>query len=165
VAGCQKAFDASMQDPEKFWGEAAKAIHWEKAPSKILTSNAEGTRYTWFEGGQTNAAYNALDRHVSAGRGNSRALIYDSPVTGAKKIYSYSELLSEVETAAGMLRNLGVKKGDKVAIYMPTVPQVTISVMACARIGAISTTIFGGFASHELALRLDDFQPKVILAG
>lgn len=146
------------------WSEAAKDIFWYREPAQELDSS-NPPFYRWFPGGQTNACYNALDVHVKEGRGEQVALIYDSPVTDTKRQYTYAQLLSEVSRCAGMLAGLGVHKGDRVLIYMPMVPETVISMLACARIGAVHSVVFGGFASNELAVRIDDAEPKVILSA
>lgn len=157
-------YQRSMEDPEGFWAQHAAAIHWFKKPDTILSQNADGL-YRWFTGGQLNTCYLALDYHVETGRGDQTALIYDSPVTQSFQQFSYREMLHETVRVAGALKNLGVGKGDRVIIYMPMIPQVTFAMLACARIGAVHSVVFGGFAAHELALRIDDAQPKVILTA
>jgi propionyl-CoA synthetase len=152
------------QDPDGFWGEAAQAIDWYEEPNKVFDP-AAGIYGRWFSGGVTNTCFNALDRHVLSGRNNQAALIYDSPVTGQKQTFSYGRLLSEVQLLGAMLRDFGVKKGDVVILYMPMVPEAVIAMLACARIGAIHSVVFGGFAAKELATRIDDAKPKVILSA
>ncbi len=152
------------QDPEGFWGEAADAIDWYEKPKKIFDAGA-GIYGRWFTGGSCNTCYNALDRHVLAGRGQQAALIYDSPVTNTKQTFSYGRLLSEVQLLGAMLRDFGVTKGDRVILYMPMVPEAVFAMLACARIGAIHSVVFGGFAAKELATRIDDAKPKVILSA
>jgi propionyl-CoA synthetase len=152
------------QDPEAFWGEAAQAIDWYEEPKKVFDP-AAGIYGRWFSGGVSNTCFNALDRHVLSGRNNQAALIYDSPVTGQKQTFSYGRLLSEVQLLGAMLRDFGVKKGDVVILYMPMVPEAVIAMLACARIGAIRSVVFGGFAAKELATRIDDAKPKVILSA
>ena len=150
--------------PESFWAEAAEAVHWYKKWDRIL----DGSRppfYRWFTGGVVNSCYNALDRHVEQGRGSQPALIYDSPVTGTIKIFSYRELLDEVARFSGVLVRQGLQKGDRVIIYMPMVPEALIAMLACARVGVIHSVVFGGFASHELASRINDAQPKLIVSA
>ncbi|MFM8373514.1 MAG: propionyl-CoA synthetase [Bacteroidota bacterium] len=154
----------SLEDPEAFWEQQAAAIHWFKKPETILSKNDDGL-FRWFAGGQLNTCYLALDYHVETGRGDQTALIYDSPVTQSFQQFSYREMLHETARVAGALKNLGVGKGDRVIIYMPMIPQVTFAMLACARIGAVHSVVFGGFAAHELALRIDDAQPKVILTA
>ncbi len=154
----------SINDPEGFWGEAAADIDWYKTWDKVL----DGTNapfYRWFVGGELNTCYNAVDRHADGGRGDQLALVYDSPVTGTQQKYTYSELRDSVAKFAGVLKGLGVEKGDRVIIYMPMVPQAVIAMLACARIGAIHSVVFGGFAPHELATRINDAKPKVIVGA
>ena len=159
-----EAYEQSISDPNGFWGEAAKAVEWITPPTTIL-DDSNPPFYRWFEGGSLNTCFNALDRHVRDGRGDQAALIYDSPVTGVKKQYTYAELLDEVSRFAGGLRDLGVEKGDRVVIYMPMVPEAVIAMLACARIGAIHSVVFGGFAPAELAARIEDAAPKVIVSA
>ena len=154
----------SLNDPESFWGEAAQALHWDKPWKKVLDRDARPAP-RWFTGGQLNTCYNALDRHVAAGRGEQAALIYDSPVTQSKKTYSYAELTDVVSRFAGVLRDQGVSKGDRVLIYMPMIPEAAIAMLASARLGAIHSVVFGGFASNELATRINDAEPKVIVSA
>jgi len=151
-------------DPQGFWAEAAEAIDWSKRWDKVLDDDRPPF-YRWFPGAETNTSVNALDRHVAAGRGEQAAIIYDSPVTGSIRSISYAELLSDVATCAGMLAKLGVQKGDRVIIYMPMVPETAVAMLACTRIGAIHSVVFGGFASNELATRIDDARPKVIMSA
>ena len=159
-----EAYEQSISDPNGFWGEAAKAVEWITPPTTIL-DDSNPPFYRWFEGGSLNTCFNALDRHVRDGRGDQAALIYDSPVTGVKKQYTYAELLDEVSRFAGGLRDLGVEKGDRVVIYMPMVPEAVIAMLACARLGAIHSVVFGGFAPAELAARIEDAAPKVIVSA
>jgi len=157
-------FQRSLSDPEGFWLGAAKAIDWTREPERALdASNAPF--YRWYPEGELNTAYNALDRHVEQGRGEQAALIWDSPVTSAQRTYTYAELRDEVARFAGGLASLGVTKGDRVIIYMPMVPEAAIAMLACARIGAVHSVVFGGFAPKELAVRIEDAKPKVIVAG
>src|ERR1700719_1736546 len=159
-----EAFERSLADPEGFWGEAAKLIDWYQAPTVVLdTSNPPF--YRWFADGVLNTCFNALDRHVRDGRGDQAALIYDSPVTGTGRTYSYRELLEEVARFAGLLRGLDVGAGDRVIIYMPMIPEAAIAMLACARIGAVHSVVFGGFAASELATRIDDAKPKVVVSA
>ena len=146
------------------WRDASMNIHWYREPETVLDGE-QPTFYRWFPGGETNACYNALDLHVEQGRAEQAALIYDSPVTGTKRTYTYRELLDEVSTLAGVLSAQGVTVGDRVLIYMPMVPEAVIAMLACARIGAIHSVVFGGFASNELAVRIDDATPRVILSA
>ena len=157
-------FRRSLTDPEGFWGEAAKAIEWHQEPTVILdTSNPAFPR--WFADGVLNTCFNAVDRHVRDGRGRQAALIYDSPVAGTQRTMTYRELHGEVAQFAGVLRGLGVSAGDRVVIYMPMIPEAVVAMLACARIGAVHSTVFGGFAAHELALRIDDAAPKVVVSA
>ncbi|MGI6245033.1 MAG: propionyl-CoA synthetase [Pseudochelatococcus sp.] len=151
-------------DPEAFWGEAAGAVSWVRAPSRIFDPG-EGVYGRWFPDATLNASYNAVDRHVEAGRGSQPAIIYDSPVADAKRVISYSGLQSEVQTLAAVLTDLGVRQGDRVVIYMPMIPEAVIGMLAVARLGAIHSVVFGGFAAPELAQRIDDTEPKAILTA
>src|SRR6056297_1552528 len=157
-------YESWKQDPEGFWMEAAKAIDWDEAPSKALFDLGDDL-YQWFSDGKVNACWNAVDRHVENGRGAQAAIIHDSPVTGTKHKISYSQLRSRVARLAGALRAKGVEKGDRVIIYMPMVPEALEAMLACARIGAVHSVVFGGFAAHELAVRIDDCTPKAIIAA
>jgi propionyl-CoA synthetase len=157
-------YRSSLDDPVAFWGAAADELVWSKRWDEVLdASNAP--LYRWFRGGEINTCYNALDRHVEAGAGGRTALIYDSPVTGTKKRYSYDELLAEVSAFAGVLTAQGVGHGSRVIIYMPMIPQTVIAMLACARIGAIHSVVFGGFAADELATRIRDCKPSIILTA
>jgi len=160
----QSEYNRSLEDPNGFWGEAAKEIHWQRPWDEVLDSSRRPF-YSWFKGGVLNTSYNALDRHVEGGRADQAALIYDSPVTGTKRTYTYSQLRDEVARCAGALAELGVTKGDRVIIYMPMVPEAVIAMLACARIGAIHSVVFGGFSSRELATRIEDAKPKAMVAG
>jgi len=160
----QKMYDESIKNPEKFWGEAAKQIHWYKPYTKILDDSRKPF-YRWFVGGQLNTCYNALDRHVESGRGNQAALIYDSPVTDTIATFTYKEMLEKVSIFAGALQKYGIQKGDRVIIYMPMIPEAPVAMLACARIGAIHSVVFGGFAPNELAIRIDDAKPKLIVSA
>ncbi|MEW8028700.1 MAG: propionyl-CoA synthetase [Candidatus Thiodiazotropha sp.] len=157
-------YQQSLNDPEVFWGTVAKGLHWYKGWDKVLDESAKPSP-RWFSGGMFNTCYNALDRHVEAGDGDRLALIYDSPVTEQKRTYSYSELRDTVARLAGAIASHGVGKGDRVIIYMPMIPEAAIAMLACARIGAIHSVVFGGFAAKELATRIDDCQPKMILSA
>ncbi len=157
-------FKKSINDPEAFWGQAAEAIDWYKKWDKVL-DDSKKPFYRWFVGGELNTCYNALDRHVKTGRADQLALIYDSPVTDTIQKFTYSELLDKVARFAGGLKMLGVGKGDTVIIYMPMIPQAAIAMLACARLGAIHSVVFGGFAPHELAIRIDDAKPKVVITA
>lgn len=153
-----------QSDPEGFWMEQAEAIDWVRKPSKALWDD-NAPLYEWFVDGEVNTCWNAVDRHVEAGRGAQVALIHDSPVTGTVQKITYAELRNRVALLAGALRAKGIGKGDRVIIYMPMVPQAIEAMLACARLGAIHSVVFGGFASHELAVRIDDCQPKAIIAA
>ncbi|MFD1537052.1 propionyl-CoA synthetase [Nonomuraea guangzhouensis] len=157
------AYDAvyqrSIVEPEAFWGEAAQGVEWDVAPATVFDDGR------WFVDGRLNTCHNAVDRHVATGRGEQTALIYDSPVTGVVRRYSYAELLESVARTAGMLCDLGVVAGDTVVIYMPMVPEAVIGMLACARLGAVHSVVFGGFAANELAVRIDHARPKVVLSA
>lgn len=157
-------YNGWLADPEAFWGEAAKAVDWFRPADKIFDAGS-GQYGRWFAGAECNTSYNCIDRHVKAGRGAQPAIIYDSPVTGTKRTVSYAELLDEVEVFAAALAGLGVTKGDRVVIYMPMVPEVAVAMLAAARLGAIHSVVFGGFAANELAVRLNDAKPKVIVSA
>jgi propionyl-CoA synthetase len=161
----QKAFDRSINDPEGYWAEAAEEITWIKRWDKVL-DDSNVPFYRWFKGAIVNTCYNALDRHIEAGHGERLALIYDSPVTGGTiRKYTYSQLRDEVAKFAGVLASLGVTKGDRVIVYMPMVAEAPIAMLACARIGAVHSVVFGGFAANELAVRINDAKPKVIVSA
>src|SRR5437762_14163962 len=153
-----------VKDPEGFWAEAGEAIHWYKRWDRVLDS-ARAPFYRWFPGGVVNTCYNALDWHVEHGRGDQPALVYDSPVTGTIKTFTFRELLSEVARFAGVLVGQGAGHGHRVIIYMPMVPEAVMAMLACARIGAIHSVVFGGFAPNELAKRIDDAKPRLILSA
>jgi propionyl-CoA synthetase len=157
-------FHRSLADPGGFWGQAAKEIDWYRAPTTVLDA-ASPPFYRWFPDGMLNTCFNALDRHVLGGRADQAALIYDSPVTGTCRTFSYRELLEEVARFAGVLRGLGVAQGDRVIIYMPMIPEAATAMLACARIGAVHSVVFGGFAASELAVRIDDAEPKVVVSA
>lgn len=159
-----EAYQRSLNDPEGFWGEAAAAIDWTRPWDRVLDRD-DPHQQRWFVGGELNTSWNALDRHVAAGRGDQPALIHDSPVTGSVTTLTYRELLDRVSRCAGLLSSLGVAKGDRVVIYMPMVPEAAIAMLACARLGAIHSVVFGGFAAHELATRLNDAKPKVVVSA
>jgi propionyl-CoA synthetase len=148
----------------ELWRQVADSIHWYQAPDTVL-DDSNPPFYRWYPDGVTNACYNALDVHVEQGRGDQAALIYDSPVTDTKRQYSYAELLDTVSRFAGVLAAQGVAKGDRVIVYMPMVPEALIAMLACARLGAVHSVVFGGFASNELAVRIDDAAPKVIVSA
>jgi propionyl-CoA synthetase len=153
-----------QRDPEGFWGEAAAEIDWFEPPKAVFDPKA-GIYGRWFVGGVTNTCFNAVDRQVNAGRGDQAAIIYDSPLAGTKRVLTYHRVLTETQVLASMLRDLGVAKGDRVILYMPMVPEAVIAMLACARIGAVHSVVFGGFAARELATRIDDAKPKLILSA
>lgn len=158
------AYQKSIQDPEGFWGEAAKDIAWVKPADKVL-DDSNAPLYRWFVGAEMNTCYNAVDRHVEAGRGEQAAIIYDSPITGTKRTITYAQFLDQVSRFAGVLAAQGVGKGDRVIIYMPMIPEALVAMLACARLGAVHSVVFGGFAPHELATRIDDSQPKALVCA
>ncbi len=151
-------------DPQAFWAEAAETVHWEKKWEQVL-DDSRAPLYRWFAGAEVNSCYNALDVHVANGRADQPALIYDSPVTNTSQTFTYSQLRDQVAQLGGVLTNLGVEKGDRVIIYMPMVPEAVMAMLACARIGAIHSVVFGGFAANELATRINDAKPKVMLSA
>ena len=161
--GYQAIYDRSMNDPEGFWADAARLIDWTKPWDRVL-DDSNPPFYRWFSGAELNTCYNAVDRHVAT-RGDQPAIIHDSPVTNSKEVITYRELQDRVARLAGALKNLGVTKGDRVIIYMPMVPEALVAMLGCARIGAIHSVVFGGFSSRELATRIDDAKPKVMIAG
>jgi propionyl-CoA synthetase len=154
----------SIENPTEFWGEAAEGIDWEQRWDRVL-DDSNPPIYRWFPGGKLNTCYNAVDRHVAAGRGDQAAIIYDSPVTDSKRTISYSELRDQVALFAGALAANGVSHGDRVIIYMPMIPEAVVAVLACARIGAVHSVVFGGFAPNELATRIDDAKPKAVVSA
>ncbi|WP_432769447.1 MAG: propionyl-CoA synthetase [Sphingopyxis sp.] len=157
-------YAASVADPAAFWMQAARLVDWEQAPTRAGDAQPDGI-WTWFPDGRLNTCHNAVDRHVAAGRGDRIALIHDSAMTGCVTRYTYAELQREVARVAGMVRAQGVELGDRVIIYMPMVPEAVFAMLACARIGAVHSVVFGGFASHELAKRIDDAEPKLVLTA
>lgn len=164
MSAYRETYESWMSDPEGFWMEAAKSIDWTKPPTVAL-DGSNPPFYRWFADGELNTCYNCVDRHVEAGRGEHSALIYDSPMTDSKAAISYAELQDQTARLAGVLRSLGVEKGDRVIIYMPMTPDAVVAMLACARIGAVHSVVFGGFAASELAVRIDDCQPKAILSA
>ncbi|MEU8477314.1 propionyl-CoA synthetase [Streptomyces hygroscopicus] len=162
--GYAAEYRRSLEDPEGFWLDAARAIDWDVAPTRAL-DDSRAPLYRWFPDGRLNTCHNALDRHVDAGRSEQLALVYDSPVTGRTSAFTYRELRDEVALFAGVLAGLGVTEGDRVVIYMPMIPEAVVAMLACARIGAVHSVVFGGFAAHELAVRVDDARPKVVIAA
>ncbi len=164
VSRYHEVYGRSQRDPEGFWGEAAQAIDWYTKPTRIFDPNS-GVYGRWFADGTCNTCWNAVDRHVLSGRAEQAAIIYDSPVTGTKQTISYVDLQTKTQVLAGILRNFGVQKGDRVLLYMPMVPEAVVGMLACARIGAVHSVVFGGFAAKELATRIEDARPKVILSA
>ncbi|RTE67722.1 propionyl-CoA synthetase [Amphritea opalescens] len=160
----KEEYRKSIETPEAFWAEKAEALKWFKKPETILSKDENGID-RWFADGEMNTAYLALDYHVESGRGDQDALIYDSPVTDTKQRYTYSELRDAVAKFAGVLKAQGVEKGDRVVIYMPMIAESVIAMLAVARLGAIHSVVFGGFAPHELAVRIDDAEPKVVVTS
>ena len=160
----KKSYQNWQNNPISYWEEKAKHISWYKKPKKILDSS-DAPFWTWFPDGELNTSYNCLDIHIKNGNGDRKALIYDSPVTQTKNTYTYKELLTKTEKIAGALQEHGIKKGDRVLIYMPMIPEAVASMLACARLGAIHVVVFGGFAPNELATRINDSRPKIIIAG
>jgi len=160
----KQLLEKSINDPGEFWGDVASQISWSKPFTKVLDESNKPF-YRWFVDGELNTCYNALDLHVENGRGDQLALIYDSPVTDTKKHYTYSELTEYTATFAGVLKNIGVEKGDRVIVYMPMIPEAVVAMLACARIGAVHSVVFGGFAGEELAKRIDDAKPKAIVSA
>jgi propionyl-CoA synthetase len=164
VGDYQRACDEAIRSPDAFWNRAAEAIQWHRRWEQVL-DRSNAPFYRWFSGGELNTCYNAIDYHAEHGRADQAALIYDSPVTNSARTLTYRELQSEVARFAGVLASLGVGKGDRVVMYMPMIPEAVIAMYGCARIGAIHSVVFGGFASHELAVRIEDAAPKVVVAG
>ncbi|WP_405058675.1 propionyl-CoA synthetase [Kribbella sp. NBC_01505] len=160
----EDSYRQSLDDPEGFWLEAARAISWTTPPTRALDDSA-APLYRWFPGAELNTSYNCLDRHIEAGHGDRVALIHDSPVTSSSRSFTYAELRDEVARFAGALAGLGVGKGDRVIVYMPMIPEAVIAMLACARLGAIHSVVFGGFAPKELAARIDDATPRVIVSA
>ncbi|WP_329234486.1 propionyl-CoA synthetase [Actinoallomurus sp. NBC_01490] len=158
------AYERSLGDPARFWAEAARDIRWRTPPERVLDDGA-APFYRWFAGGELNTCDNAVDRHVEQGRADQPALIYDSPVTGTRQTYTYRELRDETARFAGVLRGLGVERGDRVVLYLPMIPQAVIAMLGCARIGAVHSVVFGGFAPRELAVRINDARPKVVVSA
>jgi len=162
----------SLRDPESFWAHQAEQLYWHKKPSKVLeqptrklASGVEHPSFTWFPDGEISTSYNCIDRHVRDGNGEATAIIWDSPVTGSKEKYSYNQLLAEVETLAGVLREEGVKKGDVVLVYMPMIPAALFGILAITRLGAMHAVVFGGFAPASLAQRIEASKPRAILTA
>src|SRR3954467_2271572 len=164
MTGYAEVYRQSLEHPQQFWAEAAEAIDWERHWDRVL-DDSRPPFYRWFSGARLNPCWNALDRHGAAGNGDRTALIWDSPVTDTTLRFTYREMLDRVAQIAGMLAGLGVRTGDRVLIYMPMVPEAAMAMLACARIGAIHSVVFGGFAPHRLATRIDDAKPKAILSA
>lgn len=164
MANFKEIYQQSLDDPEGFWEEASHGLDWYRTCEKVLDSDAKPVP-RWFKGGHLNTCYNALDRHVEKGHGDRLALIYDSPLTNQKKSYTYKELTEAVALFAGVLKTQGVTKGDRVLIYMPMIPEAAIAMLATARLGAIHSVVFGGFAANELATRINDAEPKVVVSA
>lgn len=160
----ERAYRRSVEDPEGFWAEAAQAIEWTRPAERVL-DDSNPPFYRWFRGGRLNTCFNAVDRHVRDGRGEQVAIHYDSPVTGVKESITYAQLLDRVSRFAGALEGLGVERGDRVVVYMPMVPEAVVAMLACARLGAVHSVVFGGFAPAELAARIEDAEPKVVVSA
>jgi propionyl-CoA synthetase len=160
----REVYEQSIKEPETFWGKAAEALKWEKRWETVL-DRSKAPFYRWFVGGEINTCYNCVDYHVEEGRGSQTAIIYDSPVTNTIRRITYEELLDKVSTFAGVLKGIGVEKGDRVVIYMPMIPESLVAMLACARIGAVHSVVFGGFAPQELAKRINDAQPKIVVTA
>ncbi len=160
----REVYDSSISQKENFWKELAENIFWYKKPKKILNSS-NPPFYKWYEDGITNTCYNAIDFHIDNGRGEKLAIIYDSPITGTKKTFTYNQLKEKVSLFAGALKNQGINKGDRVIIYMPMIPEAVVAMLACGRIGAVHSVVFGGFAANELASRIDDSKAKIVVSA
>jgi propionyl-CoA synthetase len=156
--------EASLARPEQFWGTLAEDLHWDRRWERVLDDRA-APMYRWFAGGRLNTCFNAVDLHVEHGRGDQPAVIHDSPVTGTQRALTYAELRDAVARCAGALAGLGVERGDRVIIYMPMIPETVVAMLACARIGAVHSVVFGGFAARELATRIRDAKPRVICSA
>jgi propionyl-CoA synthetase len=164
MADYRSEHERSITDPEGYWAEQARLVDWVRRPTRVLDAERPPF-YRWYPDGTLNTCYNALDRHVVAGHADRTALIYDSPVTDTVRRYSYAQLLEQVAAFAGVLRGFGVEKGDRVVVYMPMIPEAVIAMLACARLGAVHSVVFGGFAPHELAIRIDDARPKAVVSA
>jgi propionyl-CoA synthetase len=162
--GYSEVYRRSLEDRAGFWAEAARAVHWD-APWRTVLDDREAPFYRWFSGARLNTCFNCVDRHVLAGRGGQTAVIYDSPITGASARLTYRELQDQAARFAGVLRGLGVQRGDRVVIYMPMIPETVVAMLACARIGAVHVVVFGGFAAPELAARIADSRPRVVVSA
>ena len=160
----ESVYQLSLQDPEAFWAAAADEVHWYKKWERVL-DDSDPPFYRWFTGGEINTCYNAVDLHVEQGRGDQPAVVYDSPVTDTSRVLTYSDLQIQVALCAGELSEQGVGQGDRVIIYMPMIPEALIAMLACARLGAVHSVVFGGVASSELAVRIDDCTPTAIVSA
>ncbi|MFV0303125.1 MAG: AMP-binding protein, partial [Paracoccus sp. (in: a-proteobacteria)] len=161
--GYRDVYEGWKADPEGFWMDQARAIDWDRPPSRAYFD--QGPAGEWFADAMVNTCWNAVDRHVKAGRGDQAAIIHDSPITGSQRAMTFAELQDATARLAGALTARGVTFGDRVIIYMPMIPEALVAMLACARIGAIHSVVFGGFAAHELAVRIDDAQPRAIIAA
>src|SRR5215207_6273792 len=159
-----QVYAAWKDEPSAFWAEAAREIDWFK-PADIVFDLKAGVYGRWFVGAECNTCHNAVDRHVAAGRGEQAAILYDSPLAGVKRRLTYADLLDEVRVLAAVLQGMGVRKGDRVILYIPMIPEAAVAMLACARIGVIHSVVFGGFAAKELATRIDDAAPKAVLSA
>src|SRR5436190_5041265 len=164
MGGLEETYRRSLEEPEAFWAEAAAAIDWDEPWQRVL-DDSRAPFYRWFAGARMNTCHNALDRHVEGGRAEQPALIHDSPVTNTVTTFTYRELRDAVARFAGALAAQGVTRGDRVIVYMPMVPEAVIAMLACARLGAIHSVVFGGFAANELATRIDDAKPKAVVSA
>src|SRR5215471_2524496 len=164
MASYPETYRRSLDDPEGFWLQAAGLVEWTAAPTRAL-DDSRPPFYRWFPDASLNTCYNALDRHIDAGHGDRTALIVDSAYTGIRRRFSYAQLRDDVARFAGVLRGLGVESGDRVVLYLPMIPEAVIAMLACARIGAVHSVVFGGFAPKELAARIDDAAPRLILCA
>ena len=160
----EETYGRALRAPAEYWAAAAEDLYWERRWDRVF-DDTRPPYYRWFVGGRLNTCYNALDLHVDRGRGKQRALVYDSPLTGTVRAFTFAELRDEVARLAGALRRQGIGAGDRVIIYMPMVPEAVMAMLACARIGAIHSVVFGGFAANELAKRIDDARPRLILSA
>lgn len=160
----QETFDYSLSNPKEFWSKAAEDVVWIKKFENVIHTDGPPF-YKWFKGGKINTCYNALDRHIDEGNGDRIALIYDSAMTNTKKKFTYTELRDKTAELAGALQRFGIKKGDRIIIYMPMIPEAIMAMLACGRIGAVHSVVFGGFASNELASRIDDSKARMILSA
>src|ERR1700685_1374162 len=164
TSGYRQTYDCWRADPQGFWAEAAREIAWIRPPERIFDPDT-GVYGRWFPDARCNACFNALDRHVEAGRGAPTALYYAGPVAATRRSITYRQLLDETATLAAVLDDLGVAAGDRVLIYMPMIPEAIVAMLACALIGAVHSVVFGGFAAKELATRIDDAQPRLVLSA